>query len=111
MLVYIREAHALDSRSPMTFGLVEDPINNAERQAVAQTCMDKLALDPIPAVIDRIDDKVNQAYQGHPDRLFLVGKDGNIAFSGGRGPFGFKPDELEEAIVAELAKNQKVDKQ
>ncbi len=104
LLVYIREAHALDSRSPSTFELIEDPITDLERQSVAKTCMAKLALDPIPAVLDRIDDKVNDAYKGWPDRLYLVGKDGNIAYGGGRGPFGFKPDELEDAIGAELKK-------
>ena len=104
LLVYIREAHALDSRSPMNFGLVEDPINDLERQSVAKTCMTKLALDPIPAVIDRVDDKVNNAYKGWPDRLYLVGKDGNIAYRGGRGPWGFIPDELGVAIEKELAK-------
>ena len=110
MLVYIREAHALDSRSPMAFGLIEDPINDKERQAVAQTCMDKLALDPIRAVIDRVDDKINQAYQGGPDRLYLVSKDGKIAFAGERGPAGFKPDELEVAIKAEIEKLRQADK-
>jgi len=102
LLVYIREAPAIDSRSPMTFGLIEDPINDLERQSVAKTCMAKLALEPIPAVLDRIDDEVNTAYKGWPDRLYLVGLDGKIAYGGGRGPFGFKPEELEEAIVAEL---------
>lgn len=104
LVVYIREAHAIDSRSPMSFGLIEDPITDIERQSVAKTCMAKLALEPIPAVLDRVDDKVNTAYKGWPDRLYLVGKDGKIAYDGGRGPFGFKPDELEKAIIAELEK-------
>ena len=50
----------------------------------------------------RIDDKVNNAYKGWPDRLYLVGKDGKIAYAGGQGPFGFHPDELAEAIVEAL---------
>ena len=69
---------------------------------VAKTCMSKLDLDPIPAVVDRIDDAVSNAYQGMPDRLYLVGKDGKIAYAGDRGPFGFKPDELADAIAQEL---------
>ena len=51
-----------------------------------------------------LDDRVGQAYQGHPDRLYLVGKDGKIAFAGDRGPFGFRPQDLESAIKKELAK-------
>ena len=103
MVVYIREAHALDSRSPNTFGNVEDPINDAERLAVAGVCMSKTALKGIPAIIDRVDDKVNAAYGAWPDRLYLVGRDGNIAYAGGKGPRDFKPDELEAAIKKELA--------
>jgi hypothetical protein len=68
--------------------------------------MTKLELRPIPAVVDRLDDKVNQAYRGWPDRLFLVGLDGKMAYSGSRGPFGFAPDELAAAIDKELAKTR-----
>ena len=104
-VVYIREAHALDSRSPMGGGgmpIVEDPISLRERQGVAQVCMSKLALEGMPALVDDMDDTANNAYAAWPDRLYLVGKDGNVAYHGGRGPFGFKPDELEEAIQKEL---------
>ena len=54
-------------------------------------------------VLDRIDDKVGAAYAGHPDRLYLVGLDGKIAYAGARGPMGFSPSELEMAIIAELS--------
>jgi hypothetical protein len=84
--------------------MIEDPINDAERAAVARLCMTKMALRPIPAVIDRIDDKVNNAYRGRPVRLFLVGKDGKMAYSGGQGPSGFRPNELRDAIEKELAR-------
>ena len=60
----------------------------------------------IPALIDRMDDRVNKAYGAQPDRLYLIGKDGNIAFAGDRGPMGFEPDELEKAIKAELEKKK-----
>jgi hypothetical protein len=80
---------------------VEDPVTDKERTGVAKTCVSKLKL-PMTALVDRIDDKVGAAYSGHPDRLFLVGKDGKISFAGARGPRGFKPDELEDAIRAEL---------
>jgi hypothetical protein len=89
---------------PGTFGLVEDPIDDKERLAVAGTCMDELDL-PMPALVDRIDDKVSRAYGGWPNRLYLVGKDGKVAFAGTRGPAGFEPDALEKAIVAEKARN------
>jgi hypothetical protein len=39
---------------------------------------------------------------GWPDRLCLVRRDERIAFQGGEGPLGFKPEELERAIQREL---------
>ncbi len=104
-MVYIREAHAIDSRSPMAIAdMIEDPITDIERNKVAKICMTKMELRPIPAIVDHVDDKVASAYQARPDRLFLVGKDGKMAWSGGRGPFGFSTDELADAIAKELAK-------
>ena len=108
-IVYIREAHALDSRSPMggaNAPIMEDPVTQAERNEVAQTCMTKLDLALLPALVDGLDDKVNKAYAGWPDRIYLVGVDGKIAYHGGRGPFGFKPDELDAAIKRELARTE-----
>ena len=107
VVVYIREAHAIDSRSPgQTKEMIEDPITLLERAAVARICLTKMELRPIPAVVDRLDDKVNTAYRGWPDRMFLVGKDGKMAYSGGRGPFGFSTEDLTKAIDKEIAKNK-----
>ena len=105
-IVYIREAHALDSRAPMDFGMVEDPIDLEERSAIASKCVTELDL-PMPALVDTLDDAVNKAYRGWPDRLYLVDTEGKIAYAGGRGPFYFSPNEWEKAIVKEVAKNQK----
>ena len=102
--MYIREAHAIDSRSPTAFELIEDPVNLTERSTVATTCVDKLNL-PMPAVVDKLDDKVNQSYKGWPDRLYLVGTDGRLSYAGGRGPFFFSTDALQAAIRVELKKN------
>lgn len=88
---------------PSDFGLIEDPISDRERNQVASTCVAGLDL-PMRAVVDRVDDKVNKLYGGWPDRLYLVGKDGKVAWRGGPGPRGFKPAEWEEAIAAELAR-------
>ena len=106
-VVYIREAHALDGPSPLGGGgmpLVEDPLDTGERRRVAQQCMVALSLEPMPALVDEIDDAVGEAYDAHPDRLYLVGADGRIAYRGGPGPFEFHPDELEDAILEELGR-------
>jgi len=104
-VVYIREAHALDSRSPLGGGehpIVEDPVTLDERNEVAKACMTKMALEPMPALVDNMDDAVSESYAAYPDRIYLVGRDGRIALHGGPGPSGFLPDELEEAILKEL---------
>lgn len=102
-LIYIREAHALDSQAPTDFGMVQDPIDLLERTAVAHRCVDDLDL-PLPALIDGVDDKVNLAYGGWPDRLYLIGKDGKVAYAGAQGPAGFDVEALQQAVVAEVAK-------
>jgi len=84
-VVYIKEAHALDSRSPMSGGnapLVQEPINIAERLNLANQCATAMEIASIPTLVDNMDDGVGAAYVGWPDRLFLVGKDGKIAYSG-----------------------------
>jgi hypothetical protein len=80
---------------------VLDPTTDDERRAVASTCAVNLRFD-MPMVFDRVDNAVASAYGGWPDRLYLVSRDGRIAFQGGEGPFGFKPEELEAAIEREL---------
>ncbi len=102
-LVYIKEAHAIDSPSPSDFKGIEDPITPAERHQVCALAIDDLKL-PLPAIVDDMEDSVNRAYAAQPDRLYLVSREGGIAYAGGRGPGGFNPDELEEAIRKELGK-------
>lgn len=81
---------------------MHEPTTDEERRTVASTCAKKLELS-IPTVVDGLDNAVASAYGGWPDRLYLVARDGRIAYQGGEGPFGFKPQELERAIERELA--------
>ncbi len=74
-----------------------------ERNNVCVAAIEDLKL-PLPAIVDDMKDTANRAYSAQPDRLYLISKDGTIAFGGGKGPGGFKPDELEDAIQKELAK-------
>ena len=100
-MVYIKEAHAMDSMMPSSFGGVEDPITDEERHQVCVRCIDDLGI-PIPAVVDDMNDSVNRAYGAWPDRLYLVGRGGKVAYAGAPGPGGFSTDELEAAIKSEL---------
>ena len=105
-IVYTREAHPADGRQvranirqeisviqPTTFG---------ERADVANQMCHKLDIS-IPTLIDGLDNAVGTAYSSSPDRLYLVGRSGKIAYKGDRGPSGFRPAELETAIKEELA--------
>ena len=87
---------------------MEDPIDLTERTDLAHTCMDELEL-PMPALVDGLDDKVGQAYDGWPDRLYVIGKDGKIAFVGGKGPRALDPDAWAKAITDEVAKSSSAD--
>jgi hypothetical protein len=81
---------------------VHEPTTDEERRAVASTCAVNLRMR-MAMVVDGVDNAVASAYGGWPDRLYLIGCDGTIAFQGGEGPFEFKPEALERAIERELA--------
>ncbi len=103
VVVYIAEAHAIDSVWPMLKGpLLEEPETLEERMANAGKCAVGLELKDFLTVVDGIDDRVMRSYQSWPDRLYLVGIDGKIAYKGGKGPFDFKPEQLDAAIAKEL---------
>jgi len=105
-VVYIREAHPEDGWV-LTINrqqdiALPDPTDDMQREDAATSCAVRLQIR-VPVVIDRIDDAVASAYGGWPDRLYLVGRGGKIAFQGDEGPAGFRPDDLEAAIERELA--------
>jgi hypothetical protein len=102
-VVYIREAHASDGDQPLRGGLqLADPKTLLERQEAASQCAGALRFT-LPMLIDDIDDKAAKAYGAYPDRLYIVAADGTVAYRGGPGPRGFRPDEMEEALRKLLA--------
>jgi hypothetical protein len=56
----------------------------------------------MPALVDSMTNQVEQVWTGWPDRIYLIGKDGRIRYKSEPGPFGFKPDQLADALHAEL---------
>ncbi|MCH8878650.1 MAG: DUF3179 domain-containing protein [Planctomycetes bacterium] len=92
-LVYIREAHAADSDWAVGYakdlGLLEHK-NYGQRCAAAEKLFKDEKLT-IPCLIDGMDNVANEAYKAHPDRIFLIRKDGTLGVAGKRGPFGFVP--------------------
>ena len=105
LVVYIKEAHPEDGwvlTNNREAGIrIQDPINSTERAEVANTCAVNLEVR-IPVVVDGTDDATASSYGGWPDRLYLIARDGTVAYQGESGPFGFVPDQLEAAIRVEV---------
>ncbi len=105
-IIYIKEAHPSDDWPiPVSSRLkyIKDPANQFERFQVASTCVADLNLS-IPCLIDDEENSTATAYKGHPDRLYVIGKDGKVAYRGGPGPQGFSPSAMEKALKFELVK-------
>ena len=107
--VYVREAHPIDgwrmSSNDRAGVSVAQPTTDEERREVASKCCASLHMT-IPLVVDHLDDRVGHAYSGMPDRLYLIDRDGTVAYKSGRGPFGFEPGELEQQIAMLLAEDR-----
>jgi Ca2+-binding EF-hand superfamily protein len=105
LMVYVREAHPTDGwrmESNDRVGVAAaQPGTDADRAAVALRCGQLLKLG-FPMLVDTIDDAVGARYSGMPGRFYLIDREGKIAFKNGRGPYGFKPDELEQSLVLML---------
>ena len=63
-------------------------------------CVRNLGIE-LPALVDEPDNRIERAYTGWPDRLYVVDRDGRIAYKSAAGPFGFKPAEV-AAVLARL---------
>ena len=100
-VVYIGEAHPSDAwQLPSNVKdkvIYKAPTNAEERNALADVCVVRLGIK-LPALVDGIDDATEKAYSGWPDRLYLIDRDGRVAYKSRPGPFGFKPADLEEAL-------------
>ena len=90
-------------RVSSTIKSIDDPTSLLERQKVATSCVTDLNID-IPTVVDDMEDSIAKNYKAHPDRLYVVGKDGKVTYRSGPGPMGFKPKLMETALIQELEK-------
>ncbi len=100
--VYIKEAHPSDgwkmSGNERVGIRIKQPELFEDRVKAAAQCCGALEMT-IPMVIDSIDNRVGEAYSGFPDRLYVIDREGRIAFKSGRGPFGFIPAEMEQELI------------
>jgi len=100
-VVYIQEAHssdfwqmAVNERDGVVYA---EPRSAEQRHNVAAACVRNLKIE-FPAVVDGIDNATEIAYTAWPDRLYLIGADGRVAWKSRPGPFGFNTAVLEKAI-------------
>jgi hypothetical protein len=75
----------------------KQPTTLDQRREVASACVKGMKLS-IPMLVDGMDNAVGEAYAGWPDRLYIVGRDGKVAYKGRPGPGGFQPREMEQAL-------------
>ena len=101
LAVYILEAHPSDvwqMRSNIKEKVVfASPKDEEERALVAGACVRNLGIK-FPAVLDGFDNRVEKAYTGWPDRIYLIDAQGRVTYKSRPGPFGFEPDELAASL-------------
>lgn len=102
VMVYVREAHPTDGwhmKSNVSLGVsVKQPTIYGERVKVCDEFCEKLK-PSMPVVVDEMNDPVGHAYSGMPARLYVIDAKGKVAYKSGRGPFGFRVGEMEQALV------------
>jgi hypothetical protein len=102
VMVYVREAHPTDGwrmeSNDHVGAVTAQPKSYDERVEVAQQCGRVLNLG-FPMLVDTIDDAVGARYSGMPGRLYVLDRNGKVAFKSGRGPYLFKPAEMEQSLV------------
>jgi Iodothyronine deiodinase len=84
--------------------LFRSPRDEGERASVADACVRKLGIK-FPALIDGFDNRVESAYTGWPDRMYLIAPGGRLLYKSKPGPFGFHPEELGKAIQIAVNSN------
>ena len=79
--------------------LFASPRSEEERTSTALACVRKLDLR-IPAVLDQMDNATERAYTAWPDRIYLIDRNGRVAFKSAPGPYGFSTADLALALQA-----------
>lgn len=70
---------------------------------MASLCVKNLKLS-IPTAIDDMNNSVEKVYAGWPDRIYVIDKNGYVAYKGAPGPRGFIPKDAEVVLKQLLGK-------
>ena len=105
LTIYIKEAHPEDEwqmdaneRESVCY---PQPRTLPQRVAIANDFVRRFDYR-LPLVVDGIDNAADALYAGWPERLYVVGADGRIAYKGDTGPFGYHPEEVEAWLARGL---------
>jgi len=88
----------------------EDPKRYEDRINLAGACSINLKIE-LPVLVDTIENTIEAAYTAWPDRLYVIDRDGRVAFKSEPGPFGFKTELLSRAIEQVVESSTKIDNQ
>ena len=103
--IYIREAHPGDGdqvgRNLQDRVFYDQPTSSDERAEVAAACMLRYNFSFL-MLLDDMTDQAESSYRAWPERLYIIGADGCIAYKGGMGPWDFGVDQWLSAIRTEL---------
>ena len=78
------------------------PRTVGDRLAIAKDFSSRFTYT-LPLVVDPMSDPAMAAYAGWPERLYVVGTDGRIAFKGAMGPDGYDPEGVERWLSANVS--------
>ena len=103
--MYIAEARAVDEchieSNAQEEICIPQHTTMDERLAAARRDVRRLKLT-IPVLVDVLDNAVSRQFAAWPERIYIIGSDGHIAFMGGPGPYDFEPDAAAQALEAPL---------
>jgi thiol-disulfide isomerase/thioredoxin len=99
--IYVEEAHATDgwpTESNEKDGvLFANAVRREDRVKAGAACSSGLKI-PFPMLVDEMDNRVGRTYKAWPIRVYVVDKEGRIAFKSATGPFGFVVDAVRPAL-------------
>jgi len=106
LTIYTREAHPEDGWQ-VGINKTQDvvyaqPKTIDERAEVAGTCQRKHKIR-MPLALDDMDDSINKAYSGSPERLYLIDIDGVVRHQSMSGPFSMQTIEDWYQALKQLA--------
>jgi hypothetical protein len=92
--VYISEAHSIDEWVLYSDVTWKQPQSMGERIELAKKYAGRLHGDNVELFVDTMTDTLEKSFAAWPERLYVIGANGKIAYKGENGPDGYKPEEV-----------------